>query len=354
MKKNRMNARVRLLPLAIVVAIAGCSEYRSFEWDGALGWEAARMRAQERDIRTMAASLERGRSGSSSAQHEALAKITGDRHVVMPGDTASGVADAAGMSLRELASINRLDPPYTIFVGQVLLTRPLPAGKNTHTVQRGETFLSIANTYGRRMDELRELNPGLDIDRIRVGQQLVIKDDGTLRTGNEPVQLAVRKTAPKPAEEGIVRRTQRVAATAPVPDLSSQGFLWPVDGTVVTRFGVRSDGKRSDGIDIRAAKGSTVKATESGIVVYAGGDIPSMGRMLMIRHAGGYLSAYAHNDTLLVRTGDAVRRGQPVAKVGDTGDISEPRLHFELRKGKEPLDPLTRLPGAGVRVASSE
>ncbi|MCB1835869.1 MAG: M23 family metallopeptidase [Geminicoccaceae bacterium] len=354
MKKNHLNARVRSLPLAILLAVAGCSDYQRFEWDDGLGWEAARMRAQEDGLSTMVASLEPG-AGPASVPPRRTPVISGDRHVVMPGDTAIGIAEAAGLSLGRFASINRLDPPYSIFVGQVLLTRPLPPGKNTHTVRRGETFMSIANTYGRRLDELRALNPKLDIDRIQAGQTVVIKDVVPARPAAAPQTRIAAKVAPAaPADEGAARRTQRIAATAPVPDLSPKGFLWPVDGTVVTRFGARADGKRSDGIDIRAARGSTVRATESGIVVYAGGDIPSMGRMLMIRHDGGYLSAYAHNETLLVRTGDPVNRGQPVAKVGDTGDVTDPRLHFELRKGKEPLDPLSRLPGTGMRIASSQ
>ena len=119
---------------------------------------------------------------------------------------------------------------------------------------------------------------------------------------------------------------------------------------MLDEFGVKPDGRRNDGINIAARAGTPVRAAENGIVVYAGSAVPAFGRMLIIRHAGGYLTTYAHNAALLVTVGDRVRRGQIVARVGATGDVARPQLHFQLRAGREPVDPRRLLRG-GTELA---
>ena len=334
---TKKGTSANFVPIVILLVLAGCSDYRKFDWGAGVGWEAARSRALNHDVHAMARSLERSKGSATTRSRADNGNL---RHVVMPGETASGVAERYGLTLQQLVSANRLESPYTIYVGQVLRLRSSPPTPPSYRVKRGETLLAIAQRHGLTLDEVRRRNPGLNVDRIQAGQHIRLAQHQATR----------RQPA---SREASARRAQRVAATAPVPELSREGFVWPVNGTIVTRFGPSDDGRRSDGIDIAAAAGSTVRAAESGIVVYSGEDIPSMGRMLMIRHDGGFVTAYAHNRALLVRAGDAVRRGQPVAQVGATGDVEAPRLHFELRKGKRPIDPLRRLPKSGMRVASS-
>jgi len=145
---------------------------------------------------------------------------------------------------------------------------------------------------------------------------------------------------------------QRDLAAVEAPSLSGDGFLWPVSsGDVISGFGAKPDGRQNDGINIAAPTGSVVRAAENGLVVYADEDLAAFGRMLLVRHAGGYLTAYAHNDALLVARGDVVSRGQPIAKVGRTGDVIEPQLHFEIRRGKSAVDPVALLDGSEVRIA---
>jgi len=205
-----------------------------------------------------------------------------DRYVVMPGDTLSELALRFRLPMAELARRNGLRPPYRIYVGQVL--------------------------------------------RIGSGKRRVV--DG----------VPPRRTVTAPAEELALARTRKAAQTEP-PPLSGKGFLWPVQGKLIDTFGAKPDGRRNDGINIAAGAGTPVRAVENGIVVYAGSAVPAFGRMLIIRHAGGYLSTYAHNDALLVTVGDRVRRGQVIARVGATGSVSRPQLHFQLRAGRDPVDP---------------
>jgi murein DD-endopeptidase MepM/ murein hydrolase activator NlpD len=148
---------------------------------------------------------------------------------------------------------------------------------------------------------------------------------------------------------------QRDLAAVPAPPLSGDGFLWPVDaGDLISAFGAKPDGRRNDGINIAAPAGTIVRAAENGLVVYADEDLAAFGRMLLIRHADGFLTAYAHNDALLVTRGDTVTRGQPIAKVGRSGEVVEPQLHFEIRRGKNAVDPVALLGDGDVRLAQRQ
>jgi murein DD-endopeptidase MepM/ murein hydrolase activator NlpD len=126
-----------------------------------------------------------------------------------------------------------------------------------------------------------------------------------------------------------------------------------VSGKVIGGFGVAGNGQHHNGINIAARKGAPVVASEDGIVVYASDGIDGYGRMVLIRHAEGYITTYAHNATLLVEVGDVVNRGQVIARVGDTGDVSTSQLHFELRRGTKPINPEAVLVRDSTAVAST-
>ncbi|MFM1816293.1 MAG: hypothetical protein RLZ98_2988, partial [Pseudomonadota bacterium] len=118
---------------------------------------------------------------------------------------------------------------------------------------------------------------------------------------------------------------------------------WPVIGRVVAPFGKRKDGTHNDGIDIAVPKGTDVRAAGDGVVAYAGSEVKGFGNLLLVRHEDGKVTAYAHNDALLVQRGDRVRRGQVIAKSGDSGGVDQPLLHFEVRTGSKPVDPVLHM-----------
>jgi murein DD-endopeptidase MepM/ murein hydrolase activator NlpD len=126
--------------------------------------------------------------------------------------------------------------------------------------------------------------------------------------------------------------------TEPSAD-SDRRFLWPVAGRVISAFGDRPDGGRNDGINISAERGAPVHAAESGEVSYVGNELKGYGNLILIRHDNGFSTAYAHADGVLVRRGQRVERGEVIASAGATGDVSQPQLHFELRRGTRPVDP---------------
>ena len=134
----------------------------------------------------------------------------------------------------------------------------------------------------------------------------------------------------------------RVASVQQLPapePMSGNSFRWPVQGRIISEFGTKADGGHNDGIDVAVPLGTSVKAAENGVVAYAGDELKGYGNLVLIRHANNWVSAYAHNDEILVKRGDQVRRGQVIAKAGRTGQVSQPQLHFELRKGARPVDP---------------
>jgi len=134
----------------------------------------------------------------------------------------------------------------------------------------------------------------------------------------------------------------RVASTdqLPTPEpMSGNSFRWPVKGRVISEFGAKPDGGHNDGIDVAVPQGTSVKAAENGVVAYAGSELKGYGNLVLVRHANNWVSAYAHNEEILVKRGDKVRRGQIIAKAGATGSVTQPQVHFELRKGSRPVDP---------------
>jgi murein DD-endopeptidase MepM/ murein hydrolase activator NlpD len=154
-----------------------------------------------------------------------------------------------------------------------------------------------------------------------------------LAAPTKPIAFPPRE--PSAAEEA---RTEAAAPAAPAQNRGGH-FPWPLRGRVLASYGVAPDGTHNDGINIAASRGTPIEAVEAGIVAYAGNELRGYGNLVLVKHGNGWISAYAHCDELLVKKGDPVYRGKVIAKVGATGGVSEPQLHFELRQGKRPVDP---------------
>ncbi|MDE0057519.1 MAG: M23 family metallopeptidase [Defluviicoccus sp.] len=252
--------------------------------------------------------------------------------VVRRGDSLYRIARRNGVPLRELITLNRLSPPYRIHPGQKLL---LP-GEKHHVVRRGDSLERIARRYGVSARRLAAAN-GIDPPyRIYPGQGLRLPGSGRV------VGYRIAKR-PAPPPRRAKSGPPRSVSLAPPPPRAGKRFLWPVRGPVALGFGNRGKGVRNDGINILARRGTGVRATENGVVAYSGNAVRGFGNLVLIKHAGGWMSAYAHNDVLLVRTGQKVRRGETISRVGSTGSVSRPQLHFELRRGRRAVDPLRYL-----------
>jgi murein DD-endopeptidase MepM/ murein hydrolase activator NlpD len=210
----------------------------------------------------------------------------------------------------------------------------------THVVARGDALYGVARQYGVSPKELALANQLEPDAYLMPGQELVIPAAGAVETA--PAETVVA--------EAVVVETPAPVAEAASPDAA---FVWPVDGKVIAMFGEEDDGETRSGIAIEARKGAPVKAARDGVVVYAGDAIRGYGRMILLRHDDGYVTAYGHNSAILVNVGDTVEQGQVIARVGDTGGVATPQLHFEVRQGKQPIDPTTVLTARPTAVAQS-
>ena len=319
------------------------------------------------------ADVENAQGGRADLSRSGQAFLGATAVVAGKGDTVYGLSRRHGVSMRAIIVANGLAPPFHLSVGQrIVLPRNLE-----HEGAKGDKLSQIANKRSIGMYDLARLNGLKPPYTIFVGQRLRLPDDsgssiaaagpGTVTTVSVSPQAAntsanasssktVRSqprlpkkppawaTAKRTVRAPVASKPVRTQAAAPrsVPKpapRTSSGFLWPVQGRVISSYGAKAKGLRNDGINIAAPRGTPVRAAENGVVVYAGNELRGFGNLVLIKHAGGWVTAYAHTDQLKVQRGDKIKKGQRIATVGSTGNVTSPQLHFELRKGKRPRDP---------------
>lgn len=327
-------------------------------------------------------------------------EVRNGQYVVAPGDTVAIVSERTNTPIRTLIDLNRLAPPYVLKAGQRLSLQP----RGSYVVQKGDTVSGIAAREGVSISALIQLNELHSPYLLQIGQSLVLPtsvDAPTMiASAPQPASLQTAGPQPKPfVPEGataVLPQAGGVMAPSPGGGIASsnlpplQGaappapaqtssaptplgpsepvqtaqiepppaakqvppgdplpalrpdspFIWPVDGKVISRFGPATDNLRNDGINIAAPVGAPVKASAAGTVAYAGNELRGFGNMVLLRHEDGWVTAYAHNSSLLVQKGEKVAQGQTIARVGSSGNVDTPQLHFELRKGTKAVDPM--------------
>lgn len=335
-------------------------------------------------------------------QQEIRAAASGKQITVESGDTLYGLARRHGVKVSALMEANNL-PSSALKPGQSLVipgegqqvaaapraevapSRSAASGDWTgeYTIRSGDSLYRIARQFGVKSSELQQYNNISDPRRLRLGTVLRVPARGD--AGNRSATYANRvapNTAPRrvgpPAlaprsfgqnstiaggtssptilngkktrvasldRNGMPKRatppvTSRAGGSAPS---STAKLLWPVNGKVIDGFGRRGDGTHNDGVNVSVPAGTPVNAADDGVIAYAGSELKGYGNLILVRHDNGWVTAYAHNQSILVKRGDKVRRGQPIAKAGQTGQVDRPQVHFELRKGAKPVDPLPYL-----------
>jgi murein DD-endopeptidase MepM/ murein hydrolase activator NlpD len=259
---------------------------------------------------------------------------------VLPGDTVYAIARRTGASPQAIIALNRMDPPYTLRVGEIIRvpsnaippSRAARATAAAHVVRPGDTLYSISRATGVGVADLARANRLKAPYALNVGQTLAIP-------GAASTSLAA---SPIPATGDVADIARNVSYGAE-PEKPKTMFDWPVQGAIIGTFGLSSAGKRNDGVNIAAPVGTPVRAAADGEVVYRGSELEGYGNLLLVKHTDGFVTAYAHNDAMLVKKGDRVKKGQVIAKVGQTGAASEPQLHFEVRQNLKAIDPIALL-----------
>jgi len=321
------------------------------------------------------------------------------QYVVQSEDTLPDLAARYGVSQSDLVSINNLTPPYTLKAGQRLnipsqtessnlpamtasaVPPPTPAGAVSSaplpmpdapipTAPKATTS-SSGGVSGSALPAPTVIAPPPAATPPKpVAPAPTTKAAPLPPTPTAPVTSKATdveaedapvpsktQTATAPATkpktpdqieaetEAAVEAAEAAKSSGPAAGTGKGPFVWPVQGKVIGAFGSSKDGMKNDGINIAAPNGAPVVAAADGTIAYAGNELRGFGNMILIRHDGGYVTAYAHNASLLVKKGDKVKRGQTIARVGQTGAVFGPQLHFEIRKGTQPVDPLSFLGG---------
>ncbi len=230
----------------------------------------------------------------------------------------------------------------------------LVAPSVVHVVAKGETLRSVAHIYRKPVEMLARANNLATTTKLRPGERITIPDM------TEAAQASpARPEASAPTAVAMAEPSQTARVVEPTPSMSSQeaiknaepagslpGFRWPVRGRVIAAFGPKPNGVQNDGINLAVPEGTPIKAAEDGVVAYAGSELKGYGNLVLVRHPNGFVTAYAHASDILVKRGEAVKRGQVIGHAGQTGNVTSPQLHFEIRKGATPVDPAQYLSGA--------
>jgi murein DD-endopeptidase MepM/ murein hydrolase activator NlpD len=324
------------------------------------------------------------------------------QYVVQQGDTVALLAQRYGISESTLVSVNDLQPPYSVKPGQRLsipntteasnlpgvtaaaVPPPTPIGAVSATPLPGSSVpatgapsapqpttapvtSSSSGSGGAVSSQALPAPPTNTVTAMPAAPEGTMpkpaapattlpKPSATQTTAlpvpmpPQPTQPVVTTTKPavvptQPVTSAPDTETAAAAVSGPAAGSGKGAFAWPVQGKVISTFGSSKDGTKNDGINIAAPSGAPVVAAADGVIAYAGNELRGFGNMVLIRHDGGYVTAYAHNASLLVKKGDKVKRGQTIARVGATGAVFGPQVHFEIRKGTQPVDPMTFLGG---------
>lgn len=305
--------------MLLLAGLTACTEYHPVAFDGRGSWAQARAAAATKSVAAAA-------PGRSSTETTAVSGQQG-RHLVLPGESLSELAARYDVPLGTLARVNAIRPPFAVHAGQMLA---IPAASPARSIPR---VVPLPTAPSRAPIVATPVPAAV----IMVAE---LPDEAEVEGAPAGVTQAELEAA-------------RHAALKTPPALSGEGFLWPLKGRIVSPFGGKPSGARNNGVNILAEAGTPVHAAENGVVVYAGDEIPGYGNMLLISHANGMVTAYAHNRDLLVSVGAAVGRGQIVARVGNSGGVGLPQLHFEVRDGRRPIDPVAYFDTDETRLAST-
>jgi len=277
-------------------------------------------------------------------------------YTVKPGDSLYSIARIHKVRFSELQQVNGISDPRRVKPGMTLRIPGSGAGEPTPSVAQNSapspTVPPIASSQSapspsddkpsepQRYGSATTMQPTIINGEKRVAALSDKTNDASPEVA--PVQPSPERK-PQAAEQPVATE-QKIAVAAPPPSsaptsVDNTKLRWPVSGKIIAGFGTRPDGTHNDGINMQVPLGTEVHAAESGVVAYAGSELKGYGNLVLLRHDNDWVTAYAHNDELLVKRGDKVRRGQVIAKAGKSGSVDQPQLHFELRQGSKPVDP---------------
>ncbi len=248
--------------------------------------------------------------------------------VVQPGDTLYSLSRKYSVPVNDLAVMNNLSVPFSLSVGQKIRV-PNLAQAPVAKIEVSEKISGTSKTeQNKTIQNVSEKAQNSGVKVVKVEKTEPVK---TVEVAKET--KAVKTTTEKKISSDPTKKLPKITAR------TSSKFSWPVRGKILSGYGAKSNGLFNDGINISAKSGTVVKASENGVVAYAGNEVKGMGNLIIIQHDAGWMTVYAHMDAMTVRRGTKVSVGQKIGVVGKTGKVDSPQLHFEIRKGTKAYNP---------------
>ena len=255
---------------------------------------------------------------------------------VRANDTLYAVATRYQVTPQSVIEANGLQPPYNLYKGQALKLVP----RRTHVVRPGDSVYVISQRYAVSQYQLAQLNHLKPPFELNNGQTLQLPnslDFSVLDVGLPDGVSGTNIAQPTPTKTSVPAAPRKRFVA---PSLAgSSGFTWPVQGEIIAEFGPSQRGVHNDGVNIAASEGASVGAAAKGRVAFVGTNIKSFGKLVLVKHDGGIITAYAHLGDISVKEGDIVTAGQSIGTIGRSGRVDSPQLHFEIRKSRQPVDP---------------
>ena len=247
---------------------------------------------------------------------------------VIKGDNLYSISKKFNIPIQKIIKSNKITSPFKIFPNQKIF---LPRNK-VYTVKKGDTLYSISRKFKTDLFSLSVLNKLNNVNQIKVNQKILIPENIL-----KPKKI---KQKEKPLQK---TENKKIIKKKLLTNKVDTDFIWPVKGKILNSFGSETPGFFNDGINISSNLGTSVKASLDGEIVYSGNEIPGYGNLILIKHSKNWITAYAHLEKIVKKKGNYVKKGETIGLVGKTGNVSEVQLHFEIRKGKEAVNPLKYL-----------
>ena len=256
-------------------------------------------------------------------------------YTVTKGDNLYLISKQYNVTISKLINFNNIDSPYKIFPNQKIF---IPK-KRTHIVKKGDTLYSISRKYRTDVFTVSRFNNLKNVNQIYTNQKLIIPDHFERK---KKVVRKVKKKETKKVKKQIIAKKKEYKKKNN-KQILNETFIWLVKGKILSKYGSNDPGFFNDGINIESVSGKDVKASSSGEIVYSGNEIPGYGNLVLIKHSKNWITAYAHLNKIYKKKGTLVMKGESIGAVGNSGNVKIPQLHFEIRKGKEAVDPLKHL-----------
>ena len=253
---------------------------------------------------------------------------------VIKGDNLYLISKKYNVTISKLVTFNNIDSPYKIFPNQKIF---IPK-KRTHIVKRGDTLYSISRKYRTDVFTISRFNNLKNVNQIYTNQRLIIPD----QFEKKKIVRVSKKKENKKNKKKIIAKKKSYKKKVTKQNFN-ENFIWPVKGKILSKYGSNDPGFFNDGINIESVSGEDVRASSGGEIVYSGNEIPGYGNLILIKHSKNWITAYAHLKKIYKRKGTLVKKGESIGAIGNSGNVQTPQLHFEIRKGKEAVDPLKYL-----------